>query len=140
MPKRTGRVAAPALVALAVVGADLGPPAIATGLALAAVLAYCRATALATCVAITVVRADVGTTTVATLIAPAAVRALVALLLSLHSLITFEAGLEAPAEAVHLEAVLKEALLAAGAPDGLLLVAIVRHCLLVSVYPRVSLL
>ena len=68
------------------------------------------------------------------MIAPTGVRALVALMLSLHSLITLQAGLEAAAEAVHLEAIREEVLLAARAPDGLLLIDVVRHSPLVSVY------
>ncbi len=64
----------------------------------------------------------------------AAVRTLIALTLTLPTGATLEAGLQAAAKAVDLEAIREEVLLAAGAPDGLLLIAVVRHCLLISVY------
>ena len=74
-----------------------------------------------------------------TLTAPgalAAVRALVSLSLSLLPVVTFQAGLEAAAEAVDLEPVREEPLLTPRAPDDLLVITIFRHCLLVSVYVR----
>ena len=65
-------------------------------------------------------------------------RTLAALSLSLRPGVTLEASLVAAAEAIYLEPVREEVLLTAGAPDGLLLIAVVRHSPQVSVYPRVS--
>ena len=83
-------------------------------------------------VALMTVITDGRATTLVTLAASAIV--------SLPTGATLQAGLEAAAKAVHLEAVREEVLLAARAPDSLLWIDIVRHCLLVSVYPMASLL
>jgi hypothetical protein len=121
------------IVASSAVVADGGATTLAAVGAPAAVLADGRATTLATLGALSAVLADGRAAALAAMGALTAVGALVSLSLRLLSCVTLQARLEASAEAVHLVAILKEALLTSRTLDCLLCVV---HCdtLLVSVY------
>jgi hypothetical protein len=119
--------------------ADARATALAAFSALAPVLADGRPTALAALFALSAVLTDAGPTALAAIGALTTMGALVALSLCLLSCATLQARLEASTEAVHLEAILKEALLTSRALDCLLCVV---HCdtLLVSVYQDIEFL
>ena len=140
MPEGADWSTVPALMTLETVITDGRATTVTARTALAIVLADGCAPALATLAANAAVFTDTHPSTHTALTAPQAVGALVSLKVSPVSGVTLKAGLEASAQAVHLEPVLKEVLLTARAPDGLLLIDVVRHCPLVSVYPMVSLL
>ena len=102
-----------AVVAMSVVRTDARAPAFAACLTPPVVRTDTYTITLATLYTPAVVRTDTHPTTLTTHTALAAMRALLALLLSILPGVALQAGLKAAAQAVHLEAVREEVLLAA---------------------------